>query len=60
VYLFAPPGLISDKHARLHSNLIAGAHARPFEGTLDLGWQPERLDVASEIAAEIRVRGFVA
>ena len=59
VYLFAPPGLISTKHARLHSNLIAGAHARMFNGTVDLGWQPEQLDVASEIAAEIRARGLV-
>lgn len=59
VYIFAPNDLITDKHARLHARLYAGGYARPFEGTVDIGWTPPTLDVASTIADEAITRGFV-
>lgn len=60
VYLFAPDTLITPKHARLHDTLIAGGHARRFEGVLDLAWRPASLNVATGIADEIRRRGLLA
>ena len=59
VYIFAPPELITPKHARLHQSLYDGGYAKPFEGTIDLEWAPQKLSVAENIASEIRARGFV-
>ncbi|MBF0167569.1 MAG: mitochondrial fission ELM1 family protein [Alphaproteobacteria bacterium] len=54
VHLFAPPGFVGAKHARLHADLIAkgyalkpGADSAPFASPLPL-------DTASEIADAIR------
>ncbi|MBO6520536.1 MAG: mitochondrial fission ELM1 family protein [Rhodospirillales bacterium] len=59
VYIAAPAGLISAKHARLHDALCRGGHARIFDGRVQLDWTPQPLDVAAAIAAAIRERGFV-
>jgi len=59
VYIHAPRGLISDKHARLHENLCRGGHARMFDGCLALDWAPVPLDAAAEIAGAIVARGLV-
>lgn len=59
VYIFAPDDLITPKHARLHESLFAGGYAKPFDGTIDLKWAPERLSVAADIADEIRTRGLL-
>ncbi|WNJ98657.1 mitochondrial fission ELM1 family protein [Thalassospiraceae bacterium LMO-JJ14] len=59
VYIYAPPGLITEKHARLHENLCRGGHARMFDGRLSLDWSPAPLDSATEIAAAIYARGLL-
>ncbi len=59
VYIAAPPGLISEKHARLHAALCSGGHARMFEGTVSLDWAPAPLDTAQAIADAIRTRGLL-
>lgn len=59
VYIHAPPGLITDKHARLHENLCRGGHARMFDGTVSLDWTPVPLDCAADIAAAIISRGLL-
>lgn len=58
VYVFAPVGLIGEKHARLHARLLDGGYARRFEGVVDLNWTPPTLDVAAAITNEIRARGL--
>lgn len=59
VYIYAPPGLITDKHARLHERLCRGGHARLFDGRVSLDWTPTPLDCAADIAAAIRARGLL-
>lgn len=59
VYIAAPTGLISEKHARLHAALCSGGHARMFEGAVDLDWTPAPFDTAQEIADAIRERGMI-
>ena len=59
LYIHAPAGLISAKHARLHENLCKGGHARMFDGHLALDWTPVPLDTAAEIADAIFARGLV-
>lgn len=58
VYIYAPSALVTPKHARLHSNLVAGGHARMFDGKLDLDWQPVPLDAAQQIADAIVERNL--
>ncbi len=58
VYIFAPDGLITDKHARQHQALIEGGHARLFAGTLG-PFDALPLATAPEIAGEIRRRGLI-
>ena len=58
VYIYAPSDLITPKHGRLHQALYDGGYAKPFDGGIDLNWHPKRLNVADEIAAEIRRRGL--
>lgn len=56
VYLFAPAGLITAKHARLHAALYGGGHARSAK-ELGAEWTPAPpLDPAGEAAAAIRAR----
>lgn len=59
VYIYAPAGLITEKHARLHENLCRGGHARIFDGSLALDWSPVPLDSAAEIAEAIYARGLL-
>lgn len=59
VYIFAPKDLITAKHGRLHQILIDGGYAKPFDGSIDLAWKPNTLNVAADIAAEIRSRGLL-
>lgn len=59
LYIHAPAGLISAKHARLHENLCRGGHARMFDGRLALDWTPVPLDTAAEIAGAIVARGLL-
>lgn len=60
VYIYAPSGLITPKHARLHQSLYDGEHAQPFNGQVDLGWHPKQLSVAETIAKEIQARGLLS
>lgn len=53
VYVYAPPGLITPKHARLHQNLYALGLAEPLVG-LYRPWVHPALNAASDIAATIR------
>lgn len=55
VYLYAPPGFVTAKHARLHSDLIASGYVRRFEGRID-PWTHPALNSARDVAAEIRRR----
>lgn len=59
VYIYAPSDLITPKHARLHQSLYDGGYAKPFDGTVDLEWTPQKLSVAEDIASEIRARGMI-
>lgn len=52
VYIYAPPGMVSKKHARLHQQLYAANLARPLES--DLGhWAYKPLTVAKDVAKRI-------
>lgn len=53
VYVYAPPALITPKHARLHQNLYALGLAEPLSG-LYRPWVHPPLNAASDIAATIR------
>ena len=55
VYVYAPPGFVIDKHARLHRELYDGGYARPLGETLET-WRHPPLNAASDIAAEVRRR----
>lgn len=55
VFVEAPPGLISQKHARFLENLYAGGHARAFDGRFET-WDHPALDVAGVIAEALRER----
>ena len=58
VYIFAPPGMVNDKHARLHQTLYAAGLARPLEGD-HRPWTHPPLNAAIAVAEEIRRRGMV-
>lgn len=52
VYLFAPPGFVVDKHARLHAELYARGLARPLDdGTRLEDWRHPPLNAAADIVA---------
>ncbi len=55
VQIFAPPALITPKHARCHASLYDGGYANPFSGSLDSDAHVP-LNAADEIAAAIRDR----
>lgn len=57
VYLFCPPGMVSDKHARLHDLLIGLGYARPL-GDDPAPWRHPHLNAAEEVAEEVRKRGL--
>jgi mitochondrial fission protein ELM1 len=56
VQIFAPPALITEKHARCHASLYEGGYAHPFSGEV-LEGSHEPLNAAIEIARAIRERG---
>ena len=55
VYLYAPPGFVTEKHARLHRDLIERGYVRPFAGRIE-SWTHPRLNVAGLVAAEVKRR----
>ncbi|MDD9878125.1 MAG: mitochondrial fission ELM1 family protein [Magnetovibrio sp.] len=55
VYLYAPPALITPKHARFHRRLFEGGYARPLSGKLE-AWSHPPLNAADGIAAAIAER----
>ena len=58
VYIFAPPGLVGGKHARLHATLFAKGFARPLGGD-NTPWTHPPLNAAEDVAREIRARGLI-
>lgn len=55
VYLYAPPGWVVDKHARLHAELAGLGVARPLAGVTGLAeWPHPPLNAAGDIARVIR------
>lgn len=53
VYIYAPEGLITPKHARFHELLFSGGYARPF-GEDFTPWTHSRLNAADEVANAIK------
>ena len=53
VSIYAPPGLITPKHARFHKTLYEGGYAAPFRSPANTP-PAERLDTAGDIAAAVR------
>ncbi len=58
VYIFAPEGLITPKHRRLHEALYAGGYARPLGDRIHK-WSHAPLMPAADVADEIRRRGLL-
>jgi hypothetical protein len=58
VHIFAPPGLVNRKHARLHQLLFEKGYARPLDGEVVSFVHPP-LNAAMDVAAEIRRRGLL-
>ena len=58
VFIFAPPGVASVKHARLHEMLYGLGYARPLGGD-PTPWRHAPLNPALDVAAEIRARGLI-
>lgn len=52
VYIYAPEGMVSAKHARLHQHLFDADLAKPFDGTFTQSSHPP-LNAAGEIAHKI-------
>lgn len=52
VYIYAPEGLITDKHKRLHEELYRLGCARPLTGTFDT-WSYTPLNTAQKIADRV-------
>ncbi|MDK9722283.1 MAG: mitochondrial fission ELM1 family protein [Rhodospirillales bacterium] len=57
VHIFAPPGFVGAKHARLHKDLYEKAYACPL-GEQPHSRPPTPLNAAGDIAAEINRRFF--
>ena len=55
VHIFAPPALITPKHALLHAGLYEQGYARPLADTFET-WSHPPLNPAREVAVEIRKR----
>jgi hypothetical protein len=58
VYIFSPPGLVNEKHARLHELLYQLGYARPLGGDTT-PWTHAPLNAAMDVAHEIRTRGLL-
>lgn len=50
VYIYAPAGLASAKHQRLHTELYGMSVARPLGGELAAGWQSRMENPTDEVA----------
>ncbi len=59
VHIFAPPGGVGAKHARLHQELYALGLARPLEEGPLQSWTHPPLRTAGAVAEEIRRRGLL-
>lgn len=59
VYIFCPPGMVNDKHARLHDLLFELGYARPL-GDDTTPWRHPHLNAAEEVAREVHKRGLLA
>ncbi|NQW01544.1 MAG: mitochondrial fission ELM1 family protein [Rhodospirillales bacterium] len=55
VYIYAPDGLITEKHNRFHQELYKMGYARPLSGVYE-PWTYSPLNAARQIADEIRRR----
>lgn len=55
VYIYAPPGTVTAKHARFHQELYERGYAQPFPGASS-PLPHDRLNAANDIASEIRQR----
>lgn len=58
VFIFAPTGMVSAKHARLHQALYDRGLARPLGGDTD-PWHHAPLNASGDVAAEIVKRGLI-
>lgn len=58
VFIFAPAGMVSDKHARLHQALYERGFARPLGGDPTV-WRHPPLNAAEDVAREIVQRGLI-
>ena len=61
VFIFAPPGWVKGKHARLHAELFALGYARPLppaEERVFSYWDHPPLNPAGAVAEEIKMRLF--
>ncbi len=58
VFIFSPPGLVNDKHARLHQELFEMGYARPLGGDPS-PWTHPPLNAALEVAKAVRARGLL-
>lgn len=59
VNIFAPPGSVADKHARLHRELYELGLARPLDDGCLEAWTHPPLRPAEAVAEEIRRRGLL-
>jgi len=57
-YIYAPAGLITPKHARLHETLYAAGYARPLGDRIH-EWSHAPLLPAIDVAEDIRRRGLL-
>jgi len=58
VYIFCPPGMVNEKHARLHELLIELGYARLL-GDDATPWTHPPLNAALDVAKEVRRRGLL-
>jgi hypothetical protein len=58
VYLFAPPGLVNAKYARLHQLLYDRGYARPL-GVEHVPWTHPPLNASLDVARVVRARGLI-
>ncbi len=58
VYIYAPPGLVNGKHARLHALLYERRLARPL-GADTTAWTHAPLNAAADVAREVLARRLI-
>ncbi len=55
VYIFAEPGMVAPKHARLHADMIAGGYAHWLGDRIAFDATAPSVAAADQIAAQIRI-----